>query len=69
MQLVKPMVLEPGVRFTLRDGLHTISTGVITKVLTNLTDKEKEFMLFNKEKKQKILEGKLVVERGRTKLV
>ncbi|XP_061875819.1 elongation factor Tu, mitochondrial-like, partial [Colius striatus] len=31
--LRQPMVLEPGQRFTLRDGARTIGTGVVTKTL------------------------------------
>ena len=63
------MVLEPGIRFTLRDGIHTMSTGVITKVLPNLTEKEKEFMMLNRDKKQKLVEGKIVLDRGKIKAV
>ncbi|KAK2510444.1 hypothetical protein Q9233_017735 [Columba guinea] len=31
--LRQPMVLEPGQRFTLRDGSRTIGTGVVTQTL------------------------------------
>ncbi|CAH1230631.1 elongation factor Tu, mitochondrial-like [Branchiostoma lanceolatum] len=36
-----PMVMEPGQRFTLRDGNHTIGTGVVTKILPPPTPEEK----------------------------
>lgn len=52
------MALEVGQRFTFRDGQHTVSTGVITKLLPNLTDEEKEVMTLNKEKKIKFMEAK-----------
>lgn len=35
------MVLEQGQRFTLRDGVITLGTGVVTKVLTPLTEKDR----------------------------
>ena len=54
------MALEVGQRFTFRDGQHTISTGVITKLLPNLTDEQKELMTLNKEKKVKFMEAKAV---------
>ncbi|NXK43834.1 EFTU factor, partial [Piprites chloris] len=39
--LRQPMVLEPGQRFTLRDGARTIGTGVVSKVLPlEAADKE-----------------------------
>ncbi|XP_055327502.1 elongation factor Tu-like [Paramacrobiotus metropolitanus] len=61
LRLLKPMVMAPGFRFTLRTGVQTLCTGVITKMLPNLTDNEKEFMSLNREKKLKILEGKAVL--------
>lgn len=38
---MRPMVLEHGQRFTLRDGNLTLGTGVVTKVLTQLSEKER----------------------------
>lgn len=35
------MVLEQGQRFTLRDGSLTLGTGVVTKVLAPLSEKER----------------------------
>lgn len=61
-QAVKPMVLEEGMRFTFRDGKNTISTGVITKILDNLTEAERDFMALSKKNKDKVkdqLEGKV----------
>ena len=44
LKLYKPMVLEKGQRFTLRDGSATVGTGVITNVLKSLTDDERTFL-------------------------
>jgi elongation factor Tu len=41
LKLIKPMVLEQGQRFTLRDGLLTLGTGVVTKVNTPLSERER----------------------------
>jgi len=41
LKLLKPMVLEQGQRFTLRDGCLTLGTGVVTKVLPSLTEDER----------------------------
>lgn len=38
LQLLKPMVCEKGQRFTLRDGKLTLGTGVITKILPDVTE-------------------------------
>lgn len=35
------MVLEQGQRFTLRDGTLTLGTGVVTKVMLGLSEKER----------------------------
>lgn len=43
------MVVEPGQRFTLRDGTLTLGTGVITKINPRL--KEDERMLLTEGKK------------------
>lgn len=44
LRLLKPMVIEQGQHFTVRDGLVTLGTGVITKFLPALTPDEKELM-------------------------
>lgn len=49
------MVVEVGQRFTLRDGLHTIGTGVITKLLTRLLPNEVEDL----QKSQRTIEKEL----------
>ncbi|KYN31696.1 Elongation factor Tu, mitochondrial, partial [Trachymyrmex septentrionalis] len=51
LKLLRPMVLEKGQRFTLRDGMVTLGTGVITNTLKSLTDFER----------QNILEGKKAI--------
>ena len=43
------MVGEKGQRFTLRDGSITLGTGVITKILPNLTEKEREMVVEGKK--------------------
>lgn len=55
MQLLKPMVIEEGQHFTIRDNLGTIGTGKVTSIGENLTEDEKNFMLMNKTKKEKHL--------------
>ncbi|XP_071848601.1 elongation factor Tu-like [Apostichopus japonicus] len=42
LQLLKPMVCEKGQRFTLRDGKLTLGTGVITKILPDVTDEDEK---------------------------
>ncbi|OQV17482.1 Elongation factor Tu, mitochondrial [Hypsibius exemplaris] len=59
VQMQKQMALEVGQRFTFRDGAHTISTGVITKIHPNLTDVQKKVMDLNRTKKLLYAEGKL----------
>jgi elongation factor Tu len=41
MKLMRPMVLEPGQRFTVRDGNMTLGTGVVTKLMATLSEKER----------------------------
>jgi len=48
MKLYKPMVLEKGQRFTLRDGCVTLGTGVITAVHKNLNDHDKVLLMEGK---------------------
>jgi elongation factor Tu len=40
LKMRKPIVLEQGQRFTLRDGTTTLGTGVVTKILPDLTPDE-----------------------------
>lgn len=41
LKLLRPMVLEQGQRFTLRDGHITLGTGVVTKILKPLSENER----------------------------
>lgn len=43
------MVLEKGQRFTLRDGMVTLGTGVIANTLKPLTDSERHELLEGKK--------------------
>ena len=47
------MILEQGSRFTLRDKNSTIATGVVTKVLPDLTPEERTKMERGKTRKEK----------------
>ncbi|XP_018050597.1 PREDICTED: elongation factor Tu, mitochondrial-like [Atta colombica] len=49
LKLIRPMVLEKGQRFTLRDGAVTLGTGVITNTLKSLTDSERHDLLEGKK--------------------
>ncbi|XP_011250754.1 elongation factor Tu, mitochondrial [Camponotus floridanus] len=55
LKLIKPMVLEKGQRFTLRDGVVTVGTGVVTNTLKPLTESERVALLEGKKAKQKEL--------------
>lgn len=52
MKLIKPMVLEHGQRFTLRDGVLTLGTGVVTKVNPLLSEKERLSLVEGKKARQ-----------------
>ncbi|PNF28697.1 Elongation factor Tu, mitochondrial [Cryptotermes secundus] len=52
LKLIKPMVLEQGQRFTLRDGALTLGTGVVTKVNPALTEKERISLVEGKKARQ-----------------
>ncbi|XP_072745460.1 elongation factor Tu, mitochondrial [Anoplolepis gracilipes] len=56
LKLIRPMVLEKGQRFTLRDGLTTLGTGVVTNTLKSLTESERIALLEGKKalKKQEL---------------
>jgi len=45
LKLNRPMVLEKGQRFTIRDGFTTLGTGVITGLLKNMTEPERALMM------------------------
>lgn len=49
LKLIRPMVLEKGQRFTLRDGTVTLGTGVITNTLKGLTESERISLLEGKK--------------------
>jgi len=53
LRLIRPMVIEQGVRFTLRDGNVTLGTGVVTKVLPQLSEKERLGLLEGKKAREK----------------
>ena len=55
LKLIKPMVLEEGQTFTIRDNNGTIGTGKVTGINKNLTDEEKELMAMNRTKRAKKL--------------
>jgi len=55
LKLLKPMVLEEGQQFTMRDSSGTIGTGKVTGILKNMTDEEKQMMMMSKEKRAKAL--------------
>lgn len=47
------MVLEQGQRFTLRDGSITLGTGVVTKVLPDMSEKERMEITEGKKAREK----------------
>lgn len=53
LKILRPMVIEQGSRFTLRDKKSTIATGVVTKVLPDLTPEEKTKFERGKTRKEK----------------
>ncbi|CAL1684993.1 unnamed protein product [Lasius platythorax] len=53
LKLIRPMVLEKGQRFTLRDGVVTLGTGVVTNTLKPLTETERVSLLEGKKAAQK----------------
>lgn len=53
LKMFKPMVLEKGQRFTLRDGGITLGTGVVSNVLKNLNERERLSLLEGKKKREK----------------
>ncbi|CAG0906442.1 unnamed protein product, partial [Cyprideis torosa] len=55
LKLFKPMVLEQGTCFIIRNSGITVGTGVVTKPLKNLTVTEKEIMFESRKKREKRL--------------
>ena len=53
LKLIRPMVLEQGQRFTLRDGNTTLGTGVVTKVMPTLTEDERIGLTAGKKAREK----------------
>lgn len=51
--MIRPMVLEQGQRFTLRDGSVTLGTGVVTKILPTLNDEERKSLIEGKKSREK----------------
>ncbi|XP_012225069.2 elongation factor Tu [Linepithema humile] len=49
LKLIRPMVLEKGQRFTLRDGSVTLGTGVVTNTMKRLTETERVSLLEGKK--------------------
>lgn len=47
------MVCEKGQRFTIRDGSMTVATGVITNILSDLSESERLELLAGRKKKLK----------------
>jgi len=58
LKLLKPMVLEEGQNFTIRDNGGTIGTGKVIKLNKNMTEEEVELMSMNKEKRAKKIAAK-----------
>lgn len=66
IKLIKPMILEAGQRFTIRDGSKTSGTGVIVKVNQDLNSEERLALLEkSKEKREKMRAEKLAKKEGR----
>lgn len=55
LKMTRPMVLEQGQRFTLRDGNLTLGTGVVTKVLSPLSDHDRLALTEGKKAREKRL--------------
>jgi len=58
LRTIKPMAIEIGQHFTVRNYSGTIGTGVVTKTMKNMTEEEKELMMLSKSKRAKMLEKK-----------
>ncbi|KAG8176453.1 hypothetical protein JTE90_023100 [Oedothorax gibbosus] len=53
MKFIKPMVIESGQRFTLRDGMTTFGTGVFTTIHQDLNDLERDILMKGRRKEKK----------------
>ena len=53
LKLIRPMVCEMGQRFTIRDGAMSIATGVITNILSSLSEIERLDLLGGRKKTKK----------------
>lgn len=53
MKMIKPMVMEQGQRFTLRDGTVTLGTGVVTKICPSLNENERVQLTEGKKAREK----------------
>jgi len=53
LRLLKPMVVEEGQHFTIRDSTGTIGTGKVTSIFKNMNDEDRELMMLNREKRAK----------------
>ncbi|XP_017769014.1 PREDICTED: elongation factor Tu, mitochondrial [Nicrophorus vespilloides] len=59
LKMIRPMVLEKGQRFTLRDGVITLGTGVVTGVLPALTEQDRSALTEGKKaREKKVVEAK-----------
>lgn len=58
MKLMRPMVVEQGQRFTLRDGNMTLGTGVVTKMMPSMTEAERLTLTEGKKAREKKAEKK-----------
>ncbi|XP_044754591.1 elongation factor Tu [Coccinella septempunctata] len=55
LKMLKPMVIESGQRFTLRDGAQTLGTGVVTKVLADMKKQERDLLMEGRKAREKRL--------------
>ncbi|CAH0555018.1 unnamed protein product [Brassicogethes aeneus] len=53
LRMMRPMVLEKGQRFTLRDGSQTLGTGVVTKTLPMLSEDDRLSLTEGKKAREK----------------
>lgn len=57
MKFIKPMVIESGQRFTLRDGMTTFGTGVFTKIKSDMNEPEREKLMKGRKKEKRAAEA------------
>jgi len=58
LRLIRPMVLEQGQRFTLRDGNLTLGTGVVTNTMPALTESQRNELTEGKKAREKKVAAK-----------